>query len=331
MVMNWLAVTVPVCVIAMQLRSADSYAQSAHVAGAYPTKPIRIIVPFPPGGSNDIIGRFIGQKLAARLGQQSVIDNRAGADAIIGTSLAANAAPDGYTLLLVSTTYTMTPATHNKLPYDPVKSLIPIALIATGPNTIATWPGLQVNSIKDLIALAKAKPGQLHYASSSAGGVTNFAGELFKLMAGVDIVHVTYKGGGPAMTDVMSGHVPVLVNTLLPVLPLARSGRLKVLGVTSAKRTAILPDVPTIAEAGVPGYEASIWWGVLGPAGMPRGIVTKLNSEIGAILGEPETVKWLTLQAADPVTATPEDFRKLIATDIIKWSKVAKEAGITMQ
>ncbi|MEN3355349.1 MAG: hypothetical protein V7640_3507, partial [Betaproteobacteria bacterium] len=304
MVMRGLALTALVCVIATQLRSADSHAQTAHVTGAYPTKPIRIIVPFPPGGSNDIIGRFIGQKLAARLGQQTVIDNRAGADAIIGTSLAANAAPDGYTLLLVSTTYTMTPATHKKLPYDPLKSLTPISLIATGPNTIATWPGLHVNSVKDLIALAKAKPGQLHYASSSAGGVTNFAGELFKLMAGVDIVHVTYKGGGPAMTDVMSGHVAVLVNTLLAVLPLARSGRLKVLGVTSAKRTAILPDIPTIAEAGVPGYEASIWWGVLGPAGMSRELVTKINSEIGAILGEPESVKWLTLQAADPLTAT---------------------------
>jgi tripartite-type tricarboxylate transporter receptor subunit TctC len=325
------AVTAVLCVIAMQLPCSESHAQRAHVAGAYPTKPIRIIVPFPPGGSNDIVGRFIGQTLAARLGQQAVIDNRAGADAIIGTNLAANAAPDGYTLLIVSTTYTMTPATHKKLPYDPLKSLIPIALIATGPNTIATWPGLQVNSVKDLIALAKAKPGQLHYASSSAGGVTNFAGELFKLMAGVDIVHVTYKGGGPAMIDVMSGHVPMLVNTLLPVLPLARSGRLKVLAVTSAKRTAILPEVPTIAEAGVPGYEASIWWGLLGPAGMPRDIVTKINSEIGAILRDGETVKWFTLQAADPMTATPDDFRRLIATDISKWSKVAKEAGISIQ
>jgi tripartite-type tricarboxylate transporter receptor subunit TctC len=331
MVMRRLAVATLVCVIAIQLRSAESHAQSAHVAGAYPTKSIRIIVPFPPGGSNDIVGRFIGQKLTARLGQQTVIDNRAGADAIIGTSLAANAAPDGYTLLIVSTTYTMTPATHKKLPYDPMKSLTPIALIATGPNTIATWPGLQVNSVKELIALAKAKPGQLHYASSSAGGVTNFAGELFKLMAGVDIVHVTYKGGGPAMIDVMSGQVPVLVNTLLPVLPLARSGRLKVLGVTSAKRTSILPDIPTIAEAGVPGYEASIWWGLLGPAGTPRDIVTKVNSEIGAILREADTVKWFTLQAADPLFATPDDFRRLIATDISKWSKVAKEAGISIQ
>ncbi|MBI4192818.1 MAG: tripartite tricarboxylate transporter substrate binding protein [Betaproteobacteria bacterium] len=324
-------VTALACVNAMQLRSAESHAQSAPVTGAYPTKPIRLIVPFPPGGSNDIVGRFIGQKLTARLGQQTVIDNRAGADAIIGTNLAANAVPDGYTMLIVSTTYTMTPATHKKLPYDPLKSLTPIALIGTGPFIIATWPGLQVNSVKELIALAKAKPGQLHYASSSAGGATNFAGELFKLMAGVDIVHVAYKGGGPAMMDVMSGHVPVLVNTLFAVLPHVHSGRLKVLAVSSAKRTSILPDIPTIAEAGVPGYEASIWWGMLGPAGMPRDIVTKINSEIGAILRDPETVKWFTLQAADPVTATPDDFRRLIAADITKWIKVAKEAGISIQ
>ena len=325
------AITALVCVIAMQLRSGEIQAQSAHVTGAYPTKSIRIIVPFPPGGANDIIGRYIGQKLTARLGQQTVIDNRAGADAIIGTSLAANAAPDGYTLLIASTTYTMTPALHKKLPYDPVKSLTPVALIATGPNTIATWPGLPVNSIKDLIALAKAKPGQLHYASSSAGGVTNFAGELFKVMAGVDIVHVTYKGGGPAMADVMGGHVPVLVNTLLPVLPLAKAGRLRILGVTTAKRASILPDVPTIAEAGVPGYEAAIWWGVLGPAGMPRDLVNRINSQIGAILGEPETVKWFTSQAADPAPTTPDDFRRLIASELSRWSKVAKDTGISLQ
>lgn len=328
MMMKRLAVAM-LCLIGMLLQSGQIHAQSP-VAGAYPTKPIRIIVPFPPGGANDIIGRYIGQRLSARLGQPVVIDNRAGADAIIGTSLAANAAPDGHTLLIASTTFTMTPALHKKLPYDPQKSLTPVALIARGPNTIATWPQLPVNSIKDLIALAKAKPGQLNYASSSAGGVTNFAGELFKLMAGVDIVHVTYKGGGPAMADVMAGHVPVLVNTLLPVLPLAKAGRLKILGVTTAKRTPILPDIPAIAET-VPGYEAAIWWGLLGPAGMPRDLVTKINSEVAAILGEPETVKWFTTQAAEPSPITPDDYRKMIAGDLVRWSKVAKDTGISLQ
>jgi len=326
-----MSLTAVACVIAMQVWPAANRAQGASTADGYPAKPIRLIVPFPPGGSNDIVGRYIGQKLTARLGQQTVIDNRAGADAIIGTHLAASALPDGYTMLIVSTTYTMTPATHKKLPYDPLKSLIPIALVGTGPVMIASWPGLQLTSLKELVALAKAKPAQLHYASSSAGGVTHFAGELFNLMAGVKIVHVAYKGGTPAITDVMAGHVPVLVNTLSPVLPHVRSGRLKILGVSSAQRTSVLPDVPTIAEAGVPGYEASIWWGILGPAGIPRHIVTKLNLEIGAIVREPESVKWLTSQAGDPLTATADEFGRLIAADIAKWSRVAKDAGIRVQ
>ncbi len=311
---------------------AVMFSQSAMCnAQNYPTKPLRLIVPFPPGGSNDIVGRYIGQKLTARLGQQIVIDNRAGADAVSGTQLAANAVADGYTLLIVSTTFTMTPATHKKLPYDPLKSFAPIALLTTGPVMIATFPGLQMNSLKALIAFAQAKPGHLSYASSSAGGVTQFAGELFNLMAGVKMVHVAYKGGAPAITDVIAGHVPVLINTLAPVLPHVRSGRLKILGVGSAKRTATLPDVPTIAEAGVPGYEASSWWGMLGPAGMAREVVTKINAEIGAIVREAKSVKWFTLQASDPLSATADEFGRLIAADIAKWHKVAKEAGISVQ
>ena len=318
-------------ILAAPLWFAHARAQGERVASAYPAKPIRIIVPFPPGGSNDIIGRYVAQKLTARLGQQIVIDNRAGADAIIGTQLAATAVPDGYTLLIVSTTHTMTPATHNKLPYDPLRSFTPVALIGTGPVMIGTYPGLQVSSLKDLIALAKAKPGELHYASSSAGGVTHFAGELFNMMAGVKIVHVAYKGGTPAITDVIAGHVPVLVNTLAAVLPHVRSGRLKILGVGSATRTAALPEAPTVAEAGVPGYEASIWWGTVGPAGLPRGIAARMNAEIGAIVREPESVKWFTAQAADPLAATPDEFGKIIAADMIKWGKVAKEAGLSVQ
>jgi len=312
----------------MQGMAGEAHAQDASVTRLYPKKPIRIIVPFPPGGSNDIVGRFIAQKLAVRLGQPTVVDNRAGADAIIGTLLAANSTPDGYTLLIVSTTYTMTPATHGKLPYDPLNSLAPIALIGTGPNMIAASPAAQISSVKDLISIAKSKPGQLQYASSSIGGVTHFAGELFKLMAGIDIVHVSYKGGGPAITDVMAGHVPLLVNTLLPVLPHARSGRLKVIGVTGPRRTSILPEVPTVAEAGVPGYEASIWWGMLGPAGIPRHIVGTLNGAINAVLREPETLKWFVLQAAEPTPSTSDEFGKVIAGDIIKWARVAKEAGL---
>jgi tripartite-type tricarboxylate transporter receptor subunit TctC len=294
----------------------------------YPVKPIRIIVPFPPGGSNDLVGRYVGQKLTMRLGQQTVIDNRAGADGIIGTQLAANAVPDGYTLLLSSITHTMTPATQRKLPYDPQKSFTPVALIGTAPVAISSYPPSQMHTLKELIVLAKTRPGQIQYASSSAGGLTHFAGELFNLMAGVKMTMVPYKGGAPAITDVIAGHVPVLINTLTPLLPHARSGRLKILGVSGTQRTAILPEVPTVAEAGVPGYDASIWWGVLGPAGLPRDIVNKLNQEISAIVRDPESVKWLTSHAADPLIATPDEFAKLIASDIGKWRKVAKEANI---
>ena len=306
---------------------AGVHAHAADAVTNYPARPIRMIVPFPPGGSNDILGRFIAQKLSERLGQQTVVDNRGGADGIIGTDLAARAAPDGYTLLIVSTSYAMNPAIH-KLPYDPLKSLAPVALLGTGPNLLATGPGVPANSVKELIALAKAKPGHLRYASSGVGGFNHFGGELFKSLAGIEMVHVPYKGGGPAMIDVMSGQVEVLVSTLIQALPHIRSGKLKALGVGSAKRTPVLPNVPTIAET-IPNYDGSIWWGVLAPAGMPAAILARLNNEIGAILRDPETGKRLTAEAAEPVIAPPAAFAEIIATDIAKYRKIAKQAGIT--
>jgi len=308
---------------------AAGKSSSASAVHAYPTRPVRIIVPFPPGGSNDILGRFIGQKLSERLGQTTVIDNRPGADGIIGTDIAAKSVPNGYTLLVVSTSYAMNPAVH-KLPYDPLKSLVPVALIGTGPNLVAVTPSLPVNSMKDLIALAKAKPGQLRYASSGIGGFNHFGGELLKSAAGIDIVHIPYKGGGPAMIDVMSGQVEILVSTLIQALPHIRSGKLKALGVGSAKRTPVLPDVPVIAET-IPGYDGSIWWGLLAPAGLPAPVLARLNTEIGVILRDPETAKRLAAEAAEPVVAPPEAFGKIIADDIAKFTRVAKQAGITAQ
>ena len=305
----------------------EAAAQGADAARAFPSKPIRVIVPFPPGGSNDILGRFIAQKMSERLGQQAIVDNRGGADGIIGTEIAARSPPDGHTLLVVSTTYTMNPAIH-KLPYDPVKSLIPIALIGAGANVIAVTPSLPVKTLKELIALAKARPGQLHYASSGVGGFNHFGGELFKAMAGVKILHVPYKGGGPAMVDVMTGQVEILFGTLIQALPHVRSGKLKPLGVGSAKRSPIVPDVPTISESGVTGYDGSIWWGLLGPAGIPQPIVTKLNTEIGAILRDPEMAKRLVAEAAEPVIETPEAFGRIIVNDIAKWQRIAKQSGI---
>jgi tripartite-type tricarboxylate transporter receptor subunit TctC len=295
---------------------------------AYPAKPVRIIVPFPPGGSNDIVGRFVANRLTQRLNRQFVVDNRGGADSIIGTSIAAAAPPDGYTLLIASVTYAMLPATGKKLSYDPLKSMAPVALLGTGPNLFAVWPGLPVHSVKELITTAKARPGQLRYASSSTGGNHHFAAELFKLMAGVDIAQVPYKGGGPAMIDVMAGNVEVAVATLISAIPHVRANRLRPLGVSSLNRSSILPEVPTISEAGVPGYEGSIWWGLLGPTGMPAGVIIKLNTEVGAILRERDTVKSLEAQAAEPTIATPEEFRKHLVAQIAKWSKVARDSGI---
>jgi tripartite-type tricarboxylate transporter receptor subunit TctC len=293
----------------------------------FPSKPIRMIVPFPPGGSNDILGRFVAQKMSERLGQQTIVDNRAGADGIIGTEVAVRAPADGYTVLIVSTTYTMNPAIH-KLPYDPVSSLTPISLIASGGNVLASNPSLPVHSVKELIVLAKAKPGLIRYASSGVGGFNHFGGELFNSLAGVKLVHIPYKGGGPAMLDVMSGQVEIVFCTLIQALPHVRSGKLKPLGVGSAKRSPLLPQVATIAESGVPGYDGSIWWGVLGPAGIPGAIVAKLNAEIGAILRDPEMAKRLVAEAAEPVVDTPEAFGSLIVNDISKWTRIARQAGI---
>ena len=225
----------------------------------------------------------------------------------------------------------MTPATHKQLPYDPVRSFTPVALMGRGPVMIGAFYGAPFNSLKDVIAVARARPGTLQYASSSAGGLTHFAGELLGLMSGAKLAIVAYKGGAPAITDVIAGHVPLLINTLAPVVPHVRSGRLRMLGVGSAQRTAVLPDAPTIAEQGVAGYEASIWWGMAALSNTPPAIVNKLNADLSTIVREPDTVKWLISQAADPLTATPGAFAKMIEADLAKWSKVAKEAGLALQ
>ena len=313
--------------LALLCVGAASGAVQAQDASRFPTKPIRLIVPFPPGGSNDILGRFIAQKMNERIGQQTIVDNRAGADGMIGTELASRAPADGHTLLMISISYTMNPAIH-KVPYDPVKSFAPIAQIASGPNVISSHPNFPAQNVKELIALSrKSKPGELRYATSGIGGVNHFHGELFNQMAKVKLAHIPYKGGGPSMLDVMTGQVEVVFGTLIQGLPHLRSGKLKPLGVGSAKRSPILPNVPTIAET-LPGYDGTIWWGLLAPAGVPGPIVAKLNGEVNAILREPEMAKRLTAEAAEPVISTPEAFGKLIAENIAKWGRIAKEANI---
>ncbi len=299
---------------------------SAELPKDFPTRPVRMIVPFPPGGSNDILGRFMAARLTEKLGQQVIVDNRPGADGMIGSDIAARSAPDGHTILIVSTSYSMNPAIHKKMPFDPVKDLAAIAMIGTGPNAISTNPGQPITNIKELIAAAKAKPGAINYASSGVGGFNHFGGELFKIAAGIDMTHVPYKGGGPAMIDLMAGHVPVLFSTLIQVLPHARSGKLRVIGTGGAKRSPALPNVPTVIEGGVPGYEVPIWWGFLGPAGLPQNLVAGLNDVVASILKEPETVKRLGTEAAEPAFASPAEFGKTIREDIGKWIKVARDA-----
>jgi tripartite-type tricarboxylate transporter receptor subunit TctC len=295
-------------------------------ASRFPMKPIRIISPFPPGGSNDILARFLAQKMTERMGKQTIVDTRPGAAGVIGTELAARAPADGHALVMVATTFAQVPAIQ-KVPFDPVKSFAPVAQIATGPNVIASHPNFAAQTVKQLIALARAKPGELRYASTGTGGFNHFAGELFNQFAKVKLTHIPYKGGGPAMLDVMTGQVEVMFGALLQALPHVRSGKLKVLGVGSPKRSPLLPEVPTIGET-VPGYDGSIWWGVLVPAGVPGPIVDKLNGEINAIMREPEMAKRVSAEAAEPVITTPEAFGKLIVSDLGKWSRIAKEAGI---
>lgn len=317
-----------VCAYALLCLGLGSSAHAqAQDSGRFPAKPIRLIVPFPPGGSNDILGRFIAQKLTERLKQQTIVDNRAGADGMIGTELASRAPADGHTLLMISISYTMNPAIH-KVPYDPIKSFAPVAQIATGPNVISSHPNFPARNVKELIALArKSKPGDLRYATSGVGGVNHFHGELFNQLAKVKLTHIPYKGGGPSMVDVMTGQVETVFGTLIQGLPHIRSGRLKPLGVGSAKRSPLLPEVQSIAET-LPGYDGTIWWGLLAPAKVPAPIVAKLNGEINAILREPEMAKRLTAEAAEPAVTTPDAFGKLIEENIVKWGRIAKEAGI---
>jgi len=293
----------------------------------YPTKPVRLIIPFPPGGSNDVVGRMIATQLGERLGKQVVVDNRGGAGGVLGTEVAAGAAPDGYTILVVSLAYTVNPWLY-KLKYDPLKSFVPVAMLASGANVLTVHPSVPVNSLTELIALAKQKPGELNYASAGAGSFQHLGSELFKLMAGVDIVHVPFKGGGPAMIDVVGGHSQVLVSSLVQTGAHIRSGKLKALGVGSAKRSSLFPDIPTIAEAGVPGYEMANWWGILAPTGTPQPIVDKLAKEIGVVLSAPETQKHFAAEGAEVVQKTPAEFAAFIEAELAKWQRVVKDAKI---
>jgi len=296
----------------------------------YPNRPVRLIIPFPPGGSNDVVGRLIAKVLSEKLGQQVFVDNRGGAGGVIGTDALSKSTPDGYTIGIVSIAHAVNTALH-KLEYDPIKSFEPVSILATGPNVLVVNPDLPVKSVAELVALAKQKPGELNYASAGIGSFQHLGGELFKLRAGVDIVHVPYKGGGPAMQDVVAGHIKIMFSSLIQTTPLIKSGHLRPLGVGGTKRSPVLPDVPTIAEAGVPGYAANNWWGILAPAGTPKPVVEKLYQNIQLALKSPEIQQQFAREGAETVTMTSAEFEDFIKAEIVKWGRVAKEGNIKPQ
>jgi tripartite-type tricarboxylate transporter receptor subunit TctC len=296
-------------------------------AQSYPVKPVRLIIPFPPGGSNDVVGRSIGMQLGERLGQSVVIDNRGGAGSIIGTNEAAKAVPDGYTLLLISTAFP-TSIAFNRLPQDAMKSFVPVAMLGSGPALLVVPASSAANSVTDLLNLLKQKPGELNAAAAGIGSFQHMATELFRLQSRTNFVIVQYKGGGPALTDVIAGQVQMNLGSLVQMIPHVRSGKLKALGVSSAKRVAALPDVPTIAEAGVPGFEVSNWWGILAPAGTPQPALDRLYQEIATILDSPETRKRFELEGAEVVRMKPQEFAAFVTQETEKWTRVVKEAGI---
>ncbi len=296
-------------------------------AQPYPNKPVRIIVPFGAGGPADIYARFLGQRLQEPLGQSFVIDDRPGAGSIIGTDLVAKSPADGYTLLLMSNTHTVNESLVPKKPFTLMKDFVPVAPINYSDLVLVVHPSLPVKSIRELVALAKAKPHGLNYASSGTGTPYHMAGELFKSMAGVDIVHIPHKGSGEARTSVMSGQVEMMLDAITTMAPMARAGRVRALGTTGLKRSTVLPDVPTISEAGVKGYETTIWLGIMAPAGTPKPVVDRLNAEIVKIISRPDVKKAWNEQGAEPLSMTPGEFEKYVNDDIAKWAKVVKVSG----
>jgi len=293
----------------------------------YPAKPIRVVVPFPPGGGTDLMARTVVQKLGESLGATIVIDNRGGAGGTIGTELVAKSPPDGYVLLVVSASHAINPGLYRKLPYDSVRDFTPVTMLTSGPGLLVVHPSVPVRTVKEFIALARSRPGQLNYASAGIGTPPHLAGELFKTLAGVDIVHVPYKGNGPAYTDLIGGHVSVMFPTIPTAIPHVRAGKLRALAVTTRSRTAITPELPTISESGVPGYDVSSWYGLLAPAGTPAATVARLQREIVKVLRLPDVSEKLMAQGLDLVGNTPEEFAAILKSEIAKWAKVVTASG----
>jgi len=298
----------------------------------YPRRPVRLIVPFPPGGGNDIVARAVAQELGKSLGQQFVVDNRAGAGGAIGAELAARSPADGYTLFLGGVgSHVVNPSLNAKLSYDPIRDFAPVTLIASAPSVLVVNPSLQASSVAEFTALAKANPGKLNYASNGNGSSAQLAAVLYESMAGVRMVHVPYKGVAPALVDLMSGEVQLMFGTLVAILPHIKAGRLRALALTGRNRSALLPEVPTLAESGLPGYEAGSWYGILAPAATSGAIVARLNAEINAAIRQPEVRERLAAEGAEVIGGTPEEFAVHIGSELARMKKLVREGGLRVE
>jgi len=305
-----------------------SLAAGALWAQSYPARPIRFVVPFAPGGPTDILARAVGQKLTEAFGQTIVIENRGGAGGNIGAELVARSLADGYTMLMGATsTHAINPALYHKLGFDPIKDFAPVSLVANTPSLLAVHPALPVRTIKDLIALAKARPGQLSYASAGNGSSNHLAGVLLSMMAGIDMVHVPYKGSGPALVDVISGQVPMMFNNTASVMPHVTAGKLRAVALASLERSALLPAIPTVAESGLPGFEVRSWHGVFVPAGTPRDVVNRLSTEIVRAVRAADVKTRLNAQGVELVGSSPDEFAEFVKKELVKWAKVVRQSG----
>jgi tripartite-type tricarboxylate transporter receptor subunit TctC len=313
--------------ILLLLAALHPFSTALAASDPYPTKPVRLVINFAPGGSTDAIGRLIGIKLSERLGKPVVTENRAGAGGILGAETVAKSAPDGHTLLFSSSAISINPLLF-KVPYDPVKSFVPIAKLGDGPSALVVHPSVPANSVKELVALAKKQPGKLVAPAAGGGSFIHLSTELFKMLAGIDFKIVQFKGGGPAVIDIIGGHSQFFLGSLSQSLPHIKSGKLRALGYGGASRTKLMPELPTISEAGVPGYESAIWWGLYAPAGTPKAVVDRLYKELDAIMKTEETQKTFEAQGADPEFVGSTDFVKFMENETAKWGKVIKEGNI---
>jgi len=298
---------------------------------AYPSKPIRFITPYPPGGSTTTVMRVVGEKLTERWGQPVIVDNRPGGNTIIGTDALAKSAPDGYTIMLTTSAHTINPNLFHNLPYDPIKDFAPVATVYSSEFLFAMNPSVPANNLKEFIALAKSKPGQINYASTGAGSPNQLAAELLDMMVGIKMQHIPYKGSGQAIADLLGGQVQLYLTPPLPAVPFVKSGKLKAIAVSGASRLPALPQVPTFTEAGLPGFDINIWYGILAPAGTPKDIVDKMSAEVGKILALPEVKEKLVALGVDPLIATPDQFAALLKSDMAMYAKIIKAANIKLE